>query len=163
MNNYLIDGYNLGHKIPEVVQLLKKRDFYSAIERIVQYVQSKINARKNRVIIVFDGRQGVFDFPAVSSVVEIRFSRKPQEADDIIRDFLRKTSDTSEWIVVSSDLEILKTARDLGAGFIRSENFYVPGDSSTPDRLSPETRQKYDPKDVDIDYWLKMFGGDEEE
>lgn len=163
MQHYLIDGYNLGHKIPEVVRLLQKKDFYSAIERIVHIVQSRLNVRRNRVIIVFDGKKGVFDYPHNTPVVEIRFSRKPQEADDVIRDILRRQSDTSNWTVISSDNEILRTARNLGARFIRSEAFYRASDTSRNHDATSETREKYNPEHVDLDYWLNIFGGEENE
>ena len=160
---YLIDGYNLAHKIPEVARLLKKQDFDSAIDRLVRMVQSRLNVHRNRVIIVFDGKKGVFDFPHNTYSVEIRFSRKPQEADDVIRDILRRQSDTSNWTVISSDNEILRTARDLGARFIRSEAFYRASDTSRNHDATSETREKYNPEHVDLDYWLNISGGEENE
>lgn len=57
MRTYLIDGYNLGHKIPQVKQFLNQRDFAAAIEMIIQVVKQRLNTRKNRVIIVFDGKK----------------------------------------------------------------------------------------------------------
>ena len=162
MQKYLIDGYNLGHKIPEVVQLLKRKDFYAAIERIVHIVEARLNARRNRVIIVFDGKKGLFDFPRNSFAVEIIFSRKPQEADDIIRDILRHEPSPSDWTVISSDNEILRTARDLGAKFIRSESFVGSQTSSSEKYGLKETRQKYDPENVDVNYWLRLFGSDDD-
>ncbi len=158
---YVIDGYNLAHKIPEVARFLKKKDFYSAIDRLVHIVQSRLNVRRNRVIIVFDGKKGVFAYPHNTYAVEIRFSRKPQEADDVIRELLRHQSDTSNWIVISSDNEILKTARDLGAHFIRSESFYQTSDVSKHHDAARETKEKYNPQNIDLDYWLTVFGSDE--
>ena len=163
MKNYLIDGYNLGHKIPEVVRLLQKKDFYAAIERIIHIVQMRINIRRNRVILVFDGKKGIFDYPRSASTVEVLFSRKPQEADDIIREILRKQTDTSHWTVISSDNEILKTARDLGANFIRSEAFYASSKTSGQQDLPKESKQKYNPDNVDVNYWMKLFGNDKNE
>ena len=163
MKNYLIDGYNLGHKIPEVVRLLQKKDFYAAIEWIIHTVQMCINTRRNRVIIVFDGKKGLFDYPRSASTIEVLFSRKPQEADDIIREILRKQTDASHWIVVSSDNEILKTARDLGANFIHSEAFYASSKTSDQKGLPKESRQKYNPNNVDVDYWMNLFGKDKSE
>ncbi len=163
MQNYLIDGYNLGHKIPEVRRLLQQKDFYAAIDRIIHIVQSQINARRNRVIIVFDGKKGVFNYPLSPASVEIRFSRKPQEADDIIRALLRKENDPSQWMVISSDNEILKTARDLGARFMRSEAFYAGKQSSQSPNLPEGSGQKYHPDNVDVTYWLRLFGEADEE
>ncbi len=158
MRTYLIDGYNLGHKIPTVVQLLRQKDFYAAIERIVFFVSQRLNTRQNRVIVVFDGQKGIFNAPLPLTSVEIKFSRKPQEADDIIRAYLRKAADASLFTVVSSDAEILKTARDLGAKFIRSEEFYRTA-PRTPSQTKPvEGNQKYNPENVDLDYWLRLFG-----
>ena len=163
MKMYLIDGYNLGHKIPRVVKFLNERDFSAAIEHIVRLVQQKLNVRKNRVIIVFDGKKGVFERPAIATSVEIRFSRKPQEADDLIRNFLRKSNDTGMIVVVSSDRAILNSARDLGAQTITSEEFCRSGKSTTTGSGLNQASEKPDPDQVDLNYWLEQFNNNRDE
>ncbi len=153
MKTFLIDGYNLAHKVPAIAQLLHARDFYTAIERLVQFIQQKINTRAHRVIIVFDGRKGVFERPTVSATVEIQFARKPQEADDVIRQYLRQASDTSEITVISSDREILKSARDLGAQFVTSEQFA----RNKPNQTNSPPSEKPDAENIDVAYWLEQF------
>ncbi|MHB2155442.1 NYN domain-containing protein [Calditrichota bacterium GD2] len=163
MKTYLIDGYNLGHKIPLVVKNLEAKDFERAIQLIVQTVQQRINTRQNRVIIVFDGRKGVFAHPMVATTIEIKFARKPQEADDVIRNFLRQAPDASSITVISSDREILNTAKDLGAKSLTSEQFYKSRKHLSKSE-NDEFNEKPDVKDIDIDYWLEQFnkGNDED-
>lgn len=164
MKTYLIDGYNLGHKIPQVKQFLNQQDFAAAIETIIQVVQQRLNTRKNRVIIVFDGKKGIFEQPSFATTIEIKFSRKPQEADDVIRQFLRKTSDTSDTVVISSDRAIINSAKDLGARSVTSEEFYASKKQKLSGRTSMENNEKPDPDQVDLDYWLEQFrkNGDED-
>lgn len=157
MKTYLIDGYNLGHKIPQVKQFLNQQNFAAAIEAIIQAVQQRLNSRKNRVIIVFDGKRGVFASPAGITSIEIKFSRKPQEADDVIRQYLRRAKDTSDIVVISSDRAIINSARDLGAQALTSEEFYFSKKQKKSGSNSSALNEKPDPEQVDLDYWLEQF------
>ena len=154
--NYLIDGFNLGFKDNTIAAWLRKGDTERAIDMILRRVRRNVQ-KAGRLLVVFDGRKYIFSKPVGYSGIEIIFSKKPQSADDIIRQKLRSLSDTSVWMVVSSDQEIIHTAKDLGARFMRSEEFLKESSSGKTNKENMDSGEKYNPKDVNIDYWLEQF------
>jgi len=154
--NYLIDGFNVGFKDKTIAGWLRKGDTERAIDLILRIVRQNV-PKAGRIIVVFDGRKYVFNKPVGYSGIEIIFSEKPQSADDIIRQKLRSLSDITSWMVVSSDHEIINTAKDLGARFIRSEEFLKSKFNRDSGKTQMTNVEKYNPKDVNIDYWLEQF------
>ncbi len=161
--NYIIDGFNLGYKIPSVATVLRAGDVENAIHRIIQFVSRNVPLNAESVIIVFDGQRGVFSNITTSARIKIRFSRAPQKADDVIRSFLRNLSAAQNWTVVTSDREILNTARDMGAHVQRSENLAQKKSASNSTTTFEDTREKYAPDNVDVEFWLKQFGSEDNE
>ena len=160
---YIIDGYNLGFKIPTISHWISKGETDKAIKLILNFINSHPALRSAQVTVVFDGKHGVHQTPHSYHGVQVKFSKKPETADDIIRNFLRKAEDIRSWTVVTSDNEIEYTAKDLGAQTIKSEVFKNQAQSHSPDKILKENEQKYNPGEVDIDYWLEQFGTDKKE
>jgi predicted RNA-binding protein with PIN domain len=160
--NYIIDGFNLGFKIPEIARWIKSGQTDRAIQLILNHVNKSINIRANQVIVVFDGRHSSNqELPAYSNIT-VRFSNKPQTADDIIRDFIRNCKKPEDWVVISSDSEIRHTARIMGSELKKSESF-ADSNKNKKQKLNPAMREKYNPNSVDVDYWLKQFGSGEDD
>jgi len=151
--NYIIDGFNLAFKIKPIANLIRQQSLDLAIKQTAQFVVKKIGANKGKVQLVFDGQShNLSGAPAIHGVA-IRFSKKPQLADDIIREFIRSTADISSWTVVSSDNEIKFTAEDHGATAMTSEQFI----NFVPRTLRHRKLEKPDTSNIDIDYWKKLF------
>ncbi len=162
MKKFIIDGYNLAHKHPEISTWLKKGDTDKTIRLMINWLLQLSAMRKSQIILVLDGKEGFFKEQNYSSAIKLIFSQKPQTADDIIRDYVRNAANPAELTIVSSDNEILFTAKDHGARTIKSEDFiskYVIKKSSKKIR-SPKNSEKYNPENVDMEYWLKQFGDD---
>ncbi len=160
--NYLIDGFNVGFKDNTIAERLHKGDTERAIDLTLLRIRQRVR-KAGSIIVVFDGRKHVFNKPAGYSGIEIIFSKKPQSADDIIRQKLRNLSDPAVWLVVSSDHEIINTAKDLGARVLRSEEFLKTHPNSGSAESQTKNVEKYNPKDVNIDYWLEQFKRGNEE
>ena len=156
--NYIIDGYNLGFAIPAIAEQISRDDTDQAIRSLIRYIQGFFPGRSGRVILVFDGVAESRGNNYNSGPIEVRFSKKPQTADDIIRGFVRKIKNARHWTVVSSDHEIRNTARDMGAAVQSSAEFLNRQGSAKKQRMSREISQKYNPGTVDMEYWLKVFG-----
>ena len=154
--NYIIDGYNLGHKLPKAASWLKQGDTDKAVTVILNYVQAALSG-SGQIIVVFDGQAGPHVHPGSFGSIRIKFSRKPQTADDIIREFIRSHPKPEQWTVISSDNEILYTAKDMGAKIRTSRDFAA---QSGPGGKQNEHSEKYDPGSVDVDAWLKLFNGE---
>lgn len=161
--NYMIDAFNLGFKLPSAVPFLRRGDTEQAIKIILRFLQNKFSTRE-KVVAVFDGQQGIFPGFSGFHPIEIKFSKAPQKADDIIRNFLRKTKNAGAWTVITSDHEIINTAKAMGANFMTSESFISMRLSPAKQQIKNknEYEQKYNADHIDMDYWLKQFGKDKE-
>lgn len=159
--NYIIDAFNLGFKLPSAAQFLQMGDTERAIKTILHFLQNKFSA-KEKIIAVFDGQKGFYPGFSGYHPIEIKFSKAPQKADDIIRNFLRNTENASAWTVISSDHEIINTARAMGAQFVKSEIFIKsqPAPAKQQYKKGSEYDQKFEADNIDMNYWLKQFGED---
>jgi predicted RNA-binding protein with PIN domain len=162
MKNIIIDGYNLAHKHAEISAWLKKGDTDKTIHLLINWLIRGPVSKGNKIILVLDGKKGYFKEQTYSSSIKLIFSQKPQTADDIIRNYIRNASNPAELTIVSSDNEIIFTAKDHGAKAIKSEVFlkqYVKKTVLKKNRTSV-SNEKYNPENIDVDYWLKQFGDD---
>jgi predicted RNA-binding protein with PIN domain len=159
---YIIDGFNLGFKIPSIAEWITKGETDKAIRLILNFIHTRLFSKGNQVIVVFDGKHGGHGHIQSHQGIQIKFSKKPETADDIIRNFIRNASDTRLWTVVSSDSEIIYTAQDQGAQAVKSEIFINQLKSPSVKKTN-DNMQKYNPGDVDVEYWLKQFGADKDE
>lgn len=151
--NYIIDGYNLGHKLANAAERLKKGETDKAIQIILTYIRAAL-PQSGQIIVVFDGKKGYFPMQPRQAGLTVKFSRKPQTADDIIRDFIRNQRQPKNWTVISSDNEIIFTAQDMGAQVLKFLNTHPsPKNGST----AVEYSEKYQPQNVDVQEWLKLF------
>ena len=158
----IIDGYNLAHKHPEISLWLKKGDTEKTIRLLISWIQNGPGRQNVNIILVLDGKRGHSNQQNYSSNIKLIFSTKPQTADDIIRNFIRNAANPSNWTVVSSDNEIIYTSQDHGAQTIKSETFLsqYSGKPKSKNKESNGSSEKYNPENIDVDYWLKQFGDD---
>ena len=161
--NYIIDGYNLGFKIPSIAKWISAGDTYSAVQLIKNYLLNSLIQKANQIVLVFDGKAGGNSGNSKQGKMRILFSKKPETADDIIRQFIRSHQNASHWIVVSSDSEIRYTAKDMGATALSSENLIASIKKAENKTQFNTNKEKYQPENVDVNYWLKKFNqsGDE--
>lgn len=106
---YLVDGYNV---------ILTTRFKEMGIERAREYLVSfcKVFAPAE-VIVVFDGREGIFHHLAGAIFT------KGESADEYIMRWLRKCTKPKDVIVVTEDREIRGVAGDLGAKVMSARDF----------------------------------------
>ena len=110
--HYLLDGYNVIHQMPSVLDLAKLEDRRRRlIGFIEQYApQGSLN---NRVTIVFDGDLEVFG-GMVSSSAKVIFSQG-ESADDKIKKIVARAQNAKNIVVVSDDRSVQYAVRALGA------------------------------------------------
>jgi len=154
--NYIIDGYNVGYKIPSVAKWIQSGDTDRAIQLIKNYA-NKLITKANQVILVFDGTNESSSKHTNKGKLQIKFSKKPQTADDVIRQFIRCQKNASQWIVVTSDLEIRFTAEAMGAQILSSEQLIKNLQSNNSKSYNKTNKEKYQPENIDVDYWLNKF------
>ncbi len=113
---YIIDGFNLLHRVPEL------RKTSAPHNDLINYVRRcrLTGSSNNKVIIVFDG------WPPSSFLIDkkyrIMFSNE-QEADDIVIQLAKKSKPQSETIVVSDDRKIRDAVSRTKAKPLRTYEF----------------------------------------
>lgn len=152
----LIDGHNLIDKVPGL-SLADPDDEAELVHRIRRYCRR----HRRRATVVFDagilgGRSRALSTPEV----EVVFAPPGRRADDIIRERLRKASDPAGWLVVSSDHQIQRAARQAGARVTTSENFAAkmqtssPAPANSPAPAKPRTLRL---SEDELQEWLELF------
>ena len=142
---YIIDGFNLVHKIPQVKRSTRPR------QDLITYINDKklTGSPNNKVLIVFDGYPpDDFYFRGRFQVV---FSNE-LSADEIIMTRLGSAGNKSEVIVVSDDREIRDAARAAKARVCRTKDFIYQ-----PAKAKSQSKEKT----KDISYTLQKEITDE--
>jgi len=124
---YIIDGFNLVHKIPSV----KKSDI-PQLELIYYIKNHKLTgSHNNKVVIIFDGSLQIE--AKKEAEFEIVFSAE-RSADDLIKARIDKIKSSkyplSELIIVSDDREIRDYAKKQGAVSERAVDFIKPANTA---------------------------------
>ncbi|CUS77664.1 hypothetical protein JGI14_105315 [Candidatus Kryptonium thompsonii] len=120
---YIIDGYNLIHKSTKLREIFLENP-QLARETLVSILSDFFSTLKDKCILVFDGNLNI---PSSLSTPKVRviFSTPPNKADDEIKKIImsKNLNERSNFIVVSSDNEIINCAKACGASRLSSEEF----------------------------------------
>jgi hypothetical protein len=124
---YLIDGYNL----------LYQTDFEHPSELIAK-VTNLCRAKGKRAVVVFDG----FSPEDLSSgYVDVLFAG---DADLEIKNLLSQINAPNEYVLISSDNDLIFYARQKGVNVIKSEQFcYLLSDAIQPDNAEDKPSVGY--------------------
>ena len=153
---YIIDGHNL---IPRVGLRLNDLDDEMAL---VEMLREFCRVKKKRAEIYFDGAPPGQNGTRKFGYVTAHFVRKGRTADDAIRDRLRKMGNSAKnWTVVSSDREVLNSARSVQASRISSDEFAQSVEEAKFIALSDPSTDKSLSKQ-EVDEWMKLFSSDED-
>lgn len=101
---YIIDGFNLIHKISSL------KNSSSCHLDLIHYIKKNrlTGSKNNRVIIIFDGKRN--EEAAGEREFEVIFS-ETRSADEVIKEKMRKIKNKSCVVVISDDREIRDYAR----------------------------------------------------
>jgi predicted RNA-binding protein with PIN domain len=116
---YLIDGHNLIPKIPgmNLDQMDDETD-------LIGILQSFCAAKQKDAVVFFDGAPPGYDGTRSYGRVTAVFVRQGKTADSAIREYLHQLGKAAKnWVVVTSDRQILSEARTMGAGMLSSTAF----------------------------------------
>src|SRR5206468_11164741 len=106
----VVDGYNLVMRTP-ALKPGPDRTLEESREKLLNLLAWAIGVGDARFLVVFDGADGGARGESQGRV-EVRFSRPPQKADDVIRAEVEDQVDRVERLtVVTSDLEVARHAR----------------------------------------------------
>ena len=146
-NHIIIDGYNLLGVSGGMGQM-GSQDGETIRDSFLQDLSRYHQRMGHRVTVVFDAwrQTGGIQRQEHRTGVTVIFSRQGEQADQVIQNMVRDFK--GECVVVSSDHEVMNTARAHGALVITSQEFWPKIKRSTPPLVSRPTGK---PQDEGID------------
>ncbi len=148
----VIDGYNLIHRAP-LLRPGPERTLREAREKLVNLLSWAVGGDA-RILVVFDGAEGMGGDES-GARVEVRFSRPPRKADDVIREVVEDQVEQGLRVtVVTADLEVARHARAMGADLSLSDIFLasVMGPAMGEEPEKPVSLSK-----KEIEEWAELF------
>jgi predicted RNA-binding protein with PIN domain len=150
----IIDGYNLIHRTPEL-KPGPDRTLEESREKLLNLLSWGFGAGDARFLVVFDGASGGGGGDPGSERIEVRFSRPPDKADDLIRRIVEDQVDRVDRLtVVTADLEVARHARAMGADIAISDLFLTSalGPERSREAEKPTTLSK-----KELEEWAELF------
>ncbi len=149
----VVDGYNLVHRTPQL-KPGPGRTLREAREKLVNLLSWMMGGDAVRFLVVFDGAEGGRD--ERSGRVEVRYSRPPDKADDVIRRIVEDQVERVDRLtVVTADLEVARHARAMGADVSLSDLFLASalgaGDKSDSEEKPVAISR------AELEEWAKIF------
>ena len=151
----IVDGYNLVLRSP-TLRPGKDRTLRESRDKLVNLLSWAVGAGDARFLVVFDGAEGGTG-PEGGGRVEVRYSRPPDKADDLIRRIVEeRVSPSVRVTVVTSDLEVARHARAMGADVSLADLFMSSMLAATGSpEAGPEKPTSLSRKE--LEEWAAMF------
>jgi predicted RNA-binding protein with PIN domain len=122
----LIDGYNLLFASDVFASPAGPPTLQRTREALLQFLADSLDKKYNgRTTVVFDATQAPPGLPHEMTFAGLRvlFSRRGQEADDLLEELIASESAPRELVVVSSDHRVQRAARQRGAKYLDSDQW----------------------------------------
>jgi predicted RNA-binding protein with PIN domain len=146
---YLIDGHNLIGAFPGL-SLSDPDDEHQLLRVLERFGR----VARRRMVVFFDrGRPERGPLARAGGNVSAHFVPPPLRADDAILDHLCGRNDARRFTVVSSDSEVRRRARRMGARVISSGEFAREVQAA----LRAPAKEKPPEQPEDFDLWMDIF------
>lgn len=116
---FIVDGYNA----MERSGIFKRKSFMDGRAAFVSYLDHHglKGSERNRLVVVFDGKEDVFA-PRMDCSFEVIFT-KGESADDKIKEMVAHSSEPKNIVVVTDDKGIISVVRRYGVGIKSTTEF----------------------------------------
>ena len=151
---YLIDGHNLIARLPDI-----DLDDPDDEAKLVIKLRGFVAMNSKRCTVIFDGGMpGGYSMMSNKSVKVIFASAFHTNADNVIKERIRKIPDAGNWTIVSSDNEVLAYARQHKMQAKTSSEFaqHLQRKPRIQDSRGESTHVQVS-KD-EVEEWLDIFG-----
>jgi len=130
--------------------MFQKKQFRDARAAFISYLEihGLKGSQRNRLIVVFDGKEDVFS-PRIDCSFEVIFTRG-ESADEKIKEIVAASSQPKNMIVVTDDKGIISFVRQLGAG-IKSVSEFM----KKPKAIKPSARGLRQDVKIDLNIVLR--------
>ena len=156
----VLDGYNIVHRSPQL-KPGPGRTLRESREKLVNLLSWMMGGEAARFLVVWDGAEGA-GRDERSGRVEVRFSRPPEKADDLIRRIVEEQVERVDRLtVVTADLEVARHARAMGADVSISDLFLASALGSVAtggaDGAPAEPEKPASLSKAEIEAWAQLF------
>lgn len=155
---YIIDAYNLIHKIPTFKNAMEQSLEHSR-NLLISFIKAYQSSKNIKITLVFDGDEiGYVDNAHQStSRLKIIYSKSPEKADPLIKRLISKVNNKKSVTLISADNDLVNFSKKKGANVLSPEMFFQQA-SKHPKQ--DQMDQKYDRQISadELDEWLKIFG-----
>lgn len=149
---YLIDGHNLIGQIPNI-SLDDPNDEAQLVQRLAAFAA---RTGKNCVVVFDHGLPGGSSRMS-SRAVQVVFASQRSTADRVMMERIKKIPDPKGWIVVSSDNDVLETAKLRRMGTLTSPEFAALMQSPPKPKIDPGEAADVHLSASEVDEWMQMF------
>jgi YacP-like NYN domain len=172
---FLVDGYNAIRRTPSLSSAETRGGLAAGRRALVATLVASGILRSSRVMVVFDAGEAAGGVPEASPhrMLSVRYSIPPQDADAAILALIENAKEKGRaagLTLVTADRDLSFRARLLGAGVVPPEEWdplrakRIRGARPRPRGSSTsESSNKPRATAADVDYWLTVFGEDDEE
>ena len=151
----IVDGYNLVLRSP-ALRPGPDRTLRESRDKLVNLLSWAVGSGDARFLVVFDGAEGTGAQSSGGGRVEVRYSRPPEKADDVIRRIVEESVSPGRRVtVVTSDLEVARHARARGADVSLADLFMgsvLASPGGPAENEKPSTLSKKELED-----WAALF------
>ena len=138
---FLVDGYNVMKKVPDLSQR-RLEDGRAGLIRFIRERRPQ-GSDRNGITVVFDGQEDVVGVVEPATDVRVVFSRG-MSADDHIREWVEHAPDPQNIICVTDDRELALACRHRGARIWSVDEFISKGyrEEAAAARRSEDKRRR---------------------
>lgn len=160
MDTFIIDAYNLIHRVDELRVLLQQSQDI-CISTMVSKLQAHFFGVKIKVVLVFDG----YGINQIDKNIHVKFSKTDTgmdygNADGLIKHLVNKSKNPKLLKIISSDKDITFYAKSCGCRISSSETFWGEIKDKRYEKFLSNMEQKEKPEYVtkgEVEYFLKKF------
>jgi predicted RNA-binding protein with PIN domain len=149
----IIDGYNLLHAIRKSAFSRLPNDLLRARGELLALLERYAYDEKRRLIVVFDNKLTPAPESYSTARIRVEFTNPSQNADEWIRAYVESHAHLFLLTVVSSDIEIARFVKAMGALPLRSEEFAIELFGQAKDVEKPDALLN----DAEVQKWAKIF------
>ena len=148
---YLVDGNNVIGSFGSI-----NPDLHRARKRLICELATFVKATRQKVRVVFDGAQDQ-DFPEGVRIrsVHVSYAKSGSDADQRIKDIVRRSTSPRDIVVVSSDRDLTAFVSSKGAKIISSYDFRLEL-KNAEEKLSLTEKTNLSQK-IDVEEWMEFF------
>ena len=164
----IVDGHNLIFVAARHDRRFDVERGEAAREELMTLLSRYQEARNDRVICFFDGGRRAEGMPrqTLGHGMQVYYSDPSSDADTEIKNYVASHPEPASLRIVTGDRAIQVFVQKFGAQVISSRRFLteVYETFASGEHPGEEPDEKYHtPDDAEVDYWLGVFGADDEE